>query len=49
MSVNESVVEDKPRRVLVEGEPGYCNANICFRMAHDWATTPTEPYMAGFR
>ncbi|KAL7633771.1 UNVERIFIED_CONTAM: hypothetical protein RMT77_015725 [Armadillidium vulgare] len=48
MSFNESVVEDKPRRVLVEGEAGYCNANICFRMAYDWALSPQEPYMSGF-
>ena len=49
VSFNESTVEERPRRVLVEGRPGYAKSNICFKLAYDWAVNPTGSYLSNYR
>ncbi|KAG0722554.1 Protein NLRC3 [Chionoecetes opilio] len=49
ISFNESTVEDRPKRVLVEGDPGYGKSTLALKLAYDWAADPTGSYLSSYR
>ncbi|KAK7072483.1 hypothetical protein SK128_012781 [Halocaridina rubra] len=48
LSFNESTVDDRPKRVLVEGDPGYGKSTLALKLAYDWAADPTGSYLSSF-
>ncbi|XP_045123346.1 uncharacterized protein LOC123511477 isoform X2 [Portunus trituberculatus] len=48
LSFNESTVEDRPKRVLVEGDPGYGKSTLALKLAYDWAADPTGSYLSSY-
>ncbi|XP_068231604.1 uncharacterized protein [Palaemon carinicauda] len=48
LSFSESSVDDRPKRVLVEGDPGYGKSTLALKLAYDWAADPTGSYLSSF-
>nr|XP_027229325.1 uncharacterized protein LOC113821082 [Penaeus vannamei] len=48
LSFTESSMGDRPKRVLVEGDPGYGKSTLALKLAYDWATDPTGSYLSTY-
>ncbi|XP_076035663.1 uncharacterized protein LOC143021810 isoform X2 [Oratosquilla oratoria] len=48
VSFNESTMEDHPKRVLIEGDPGYGRSTLALKLAYDWAMDPAGSYLSNY-
>lgn len=49
LSFNESTaIEDKPKRVYVDGNPGYGKSTLALKLAYDWSADASGSYLSSF-
>ncbi|XP_037072890.1 nucleotide-binding oligomerization domain-containing protein 2-like, partial [Pollicipes pollicipes] len=49
LTAHEAGVPARPRRILVEGEPGFGKSTLALKLLHDWATDRPSSYLSGFQ